>query len=600
MEVLQKAKKGLKGGQFLLQESAAYEVFTPEDFNEDQLMFADMAREFIEKRVLPNNAKIEKQADGIVPQLLEEAGELGILGAAVPEEYGGIEAEFNTEVILTDIIGVANSFSVAVSAHTGIGTLPVLYYGTEAQKQKYLPGLASGEIKAAYCLTEPESGSDALAARTKATLTEDGKHYILEGQKMWITNAGFADLFTVFAKIDGKHFTGFLVEAGSENLRLGAEEDKLGIKGSSTRQVFLEGVKVPVENVLGTIGEGHKIAFNVLNIGRYKLSVAVNGGAKGVTTVAVKYANERSQFGQAIANFGAIKHKLAEQAIRCFVTDAANYRTSNLLQKMIQDLVANKGVDKAQAKLLAAEEYAIECAMLKVLGSETLDYCADENVQIHGGNGFSEEYPAAKAFRDARINRIFEGTNEINRLLVVGQLMKRAMSGKVDLWSAAMKVQQELMSGTTSKNGKDSSGVLEVEKHAIQNAKKAVLMTLGAAAQKLQKQLTHEQEIVMNISDMMIDLFAAESALLRVEKRIGVKGEEACKEQIAIAKVYTNDTMERIRSNGKRAICGFAEGNELKMMLVGLKKLTSIMPFNTIAARRTIADKLIEANEYCF
>lgn len=599
MEVLQKTKQVLKGGQFLVKESVAHEVFTPEDFNEDQLMFADMAKEFVEKRVLPNTQKIDKQVEGLVPQLLEEVGELGVLGAAIPEEYGGIEAELNTEVILTDILGVANSFSVAISAHTGIGTLPVLYFGTEAQKQKYLPGLASGKIKAAYCLTEPGSGSDALAARTKATLTEDGKHYILEGQKMWITNAGFADLFTVFAKIDGKHFTGFLVEAGTENLRLGAEEDKLGIKGSSTRQVFLEGVKVPVENLLGEIGEGHKIAFNVLNIGRYKLSVAVNGGAKGVTTTAIKYANERSQFGTPIANFGAIKHKLAEQAIKCFVTDAANYRTSNLMQEMIEDLVTNQGVDKVQAKLLAAEEYAIECALLKVLGSETLDYCADENVQIHGGNGFSEEYPAAKSYRDSRINRIFEGTNEINRLLIVGQLMRRAKTGSVDLLTAAMNVQKELMAGTVGKE-KIQEGVLEVEKQAIRNAKKAILMTLGAAAQKLRSKLTNEQEVVMNISDMMIDLFAAESALLRVEKMVDMRGADTCAEQIAIAKVFTNDAMEQIRSNGKRAICGFAEGNELKMMLVGLKRLTSIMPFNTIAARRKIADKLIEANEYCF
>ncbi|MGB0931662.1 MAG: acyl-CoA dehydrogenase family protein [Chitinophagales bacterium] len=599
MEVLQNTKQVLKGGQFLVKESVAHEVFTPEDFNEDQQMFADMAREFVEKRVLPNNIKIDKQVEGLVPQLLEEAGELGILGAAIPEEYGGIEAELNTEVILTDVLGVANSFSVAVSAHTGIGTLPVLYFGTEAQKQKYLPGLADGTIKAAYCLTEPGSGSDALAARTKATLTEDGKHYILEGQKMWITNAGFADLFTVFAKIDGKHFTGFLVEAETENLRLGAEEDKLGIKGSSTRQVFLEGVKVPVENLLGAIGEGHKIAFNVLNIGRYKLSVAVNGGAKGVTTVAIKYANERSQFGQSIANFGAIKHKLAEQTIKCFVTDAANYRTSNLMQEMIEGLVTNQGVDKVQAKLLAAEEYAIECALLKVLGSETLDYCADENVQIHGGNGFSEEYTAAKAYRDARINRIFEGTNEINRLLIVGQLMRRAKGGSVDLLTAAMNVQKELMSGKAAKV-KIQEGVLETEKQAIRNAKKSVLMTLGAAAQKLKSQLTHEQEIVMNISDMVIDVFAAESALLRVEKMVDMRGVDTCEEQIAIAKVFTQDAMERIRSNGKRAICGFAEGNELKMMLVGLKRLTSIMPFNTIAARRKIAEKLIEANEYCF
>lgn len=598
MAIAESVKQVLKGGEFLIKDTLAQDVFTREDLNEEQQMFADMTQDFLTKRVWPNVIKIDKQQEGLMESLLDEAAELGILGASIPEEYGGMGVDINTESVLSEITGASHSFGVAVSAHTGIGTLPILYFGTEEQKQKYLPKLASGEIKAAYCLTEPGSGSDALAARTKATLTEDGKHYILEGQKMWITNAGFADLFTVFAKIDGKHFTGFLVEGDAENLRLGAEEDKLGIKGSSTRQVFLEGVKVPVENVLGKIGQGHKIAFNVLNIGRYKLSVMTAGGAKQNMELATKYAQERSQFKQPIANFGAIQHKLAEQAIKTYALDSANYRTSGLLNEKVAAEKA-KGIDPIKAKLVAAEEYAIECSILKVMGSEVLDYVVDETVQIHGGNGFSEEYLAARAYRDSRINRIFEGTNEINRLLTVDMLLKRAMKGKLDIMTPALAVQKELMAiPDFGANGSDE--LFAAEKKAIKNAKKAILMVAGAAAQKLMAKLKSEQEIIMSVTDMLIDLYAAESTLLRTEKLIGVRGKVACAEHIDATTVYLSDALERIFVNGKHAVCAFGEGDELRMMLLGLKRFTKYAPLNTVAARRRIAAKVLDAGGYPF
>lgn len=586
----------MKGGEFLITEQKASDVFIPEELNEEQLMFRSMAIDFIESKIWPNVAKIDKQVENptLVPALLEEVGALGMLGAGVPEEYGGMGVDFNTETVLSEELGKALSFGVAVAAHTGIGTLPILYFGTDAQKDKFLPDLATGKLKASYCLTEPNSGSDALAAKTKAIL--DGDEWVLNGQKMWITNAGFADLYIVFAQVDGDKFTGFIVERDTPGLTLGDEEVKLGIKGSSTRQVFFENVRIPKDNLLGEIGKGHKIAFNVLNIGRFKLCAMVMGGCKKAIDIATNYANERHQFGQAISGFGAIKHKLAEMATRTFATDSATYRVADLITDKIE-VLKKEGLSKAEAKLKAAEEYSIECAILKVLGSESLDYVIDEAVQIFGGTGYSEEYPVARMYRDARINRIFEGTNEINRMLAVGQLMKKAMKGELDLMSPAMKIQEELMA-IPDFGDDDDSDIFHSEKKAINNGKKAILLAAGAAAQKFMMELEKQQEVLMHLADMVIDIFTAESTLLRTEKMVSLKGEEAAYLQIQMTKTYLTNALERIHMSGKHAICGFAEGDELRMMLIGIKRFTKYEPFNTIAARQAIADKMIETNKY--
>jgi alkylation response protein AidB-like acyl-CoA dehydrogenase len=592
-----KQAKALLGGEWLIKESNPFETFIPEDFNEEQRMVMDMCTQFLDAEVLPIVERIDKLETGLMPSLLEKAGEQGLLSTSFPEQYGGLGKDFITSTIVNEGLGGGHSFSVAVAAHTGIGSLPILYFGTEEQKQKYIPKLASGEWKGAYGLTEPNSGSDALGAKTTAKLSDDGKYYILNGQKCWITNGGFADVYTVFAKIDGDKFTGFIVERGFEGFSQGPEEHKMGIKGSSTVQLYFQDCKVPVENVLGEIGRGHVIAFNILNIGRLKLCAAALGGSKRAATTSIQYAITREQFKLPIAKFGAIKHKMAEMAIRMWVCESALYRASKWIDDKEHELM-NSGKSFAEALLGAAEEYAIECAMLKVYGSEVLDYVVDEGVQIHGGNGFSDEYMISKAYRDSRINRIYEGTNEINRLLTVDMVLKRAMKGKLDLMGPAMAVQKELMS--IPDFGAEEEGAFAKELKYIANFKKSILMVAGAAVQKLMMQLEKEQEVLMNIADMAIETYNAESALLRVIKLTEQKGEAAVKLQADIMRTYLYDAADRINKSGKDALNSFAEGDELRMMHIGLKRFTKVEPFNTKDARRRICEKLVADNGYHF
>jgi alkylation response protein AidB-like acyl-CoA dehydrogenase len=589
--------KSHKGGEFIIHESKAEETFIPEEFSEEHQMMASMADEFLDAEVFPVLERIDAQEEGLMPSLMDKAGELGLLGVSIPEEYGGFGKDFITGMLITEKLGAGHSFAVAMAAHTGIGTLPILYFGNKAQKDKYLPKLATGEMKAAYCLTEPGSGSDALAAKTKAVLSSDGKNYILNGQKMWITNAGFADLFIVFAQVDGDKFTGFIVERTAPGLTLGEEEHKMGIKGSSTRQVFFSDCQVPAENLLGELGKGHLIAFNILNIGRAKLAGAALGGCKRATSISIQYANTREQFKLPIAKFGAIRHKLAEQAIRTYVMESALYRASYQIDEKEKQLLA-EGKEFAKALLGAAEEYAVECAILKVFGSEVLDFVVDEGVQIFGGYGFSADYPMDRAYRDSRINRIFEGTNEINRMLMLDMLLKRAMKGEIDLMTPAQNVQKELMAIPDFSNGDDAP--FSAEKKTIANMKKAVLMVAGTAVQKYMMQLAKEQEIIMNISDMLIEIYASESVLLRVEKLSGIKGMDAVATHIDIMKTFMNDSVDRLNLAGKSAINSMSEGDENRMLLMGLKRFTKHAPFNTKEARRRIAKELIEANRYCF
>jgi alkylation response protein AidB-like acyl-CoA dehydrogenase len=591
----------LKGGEFLIKDPAGPEsTFIPEEFNEEQQMIRDTVKDFLHSEIMPNLDRIEKQEEGLAPQLLEKMAELGLLGSHMPEQYGGMELDTNTNTLICDVFGPAASFTVSYAAHTGIGMLPILYFGDEAQKEKYLPRLINGELKAAYCLTEPSSGSDALAAKTRADLNDEGTHYVINGQKMWISNAGFADIFIVFAQIDGDKFTGFIVERNTPGISFGAEEQKLGIKGSSTRQVFFENVSVPKENVLGEIGKGHLIAFNALNIGRFKLCALCLGGAKQSSTSAIQYSNERIQFKQPISNFGAIKHKLAEQAIRIFASESALYRASQLLQLKSKALQED-GISYGEAKRLAAEEYAIECALLKVSGSEVLDYVVDETLQVHGGMGYSEEGTAARAYRDARINRIYEGTNEINRMLSIDMLFRRALKGDLDIVGPAWNVQKELASMPSFDK---PEGAYAEEKKAVKDFKKAVLMTAGAAA-KMQMDgelnLKDEQEIIMNVSDMLLDVFLAESMLLRVEKLSQMSNKPQDQELYdTMLKIYMTDATARIHKNGTDALVSFAEGDLLRTMLMGLKRFTKYTPTNVTKGRRMIADTLIAANEYCF
>lgn len=593
-------EQAIKGGEFLIKETKASEIFTPEDFNEEQRMISQQCKDFLAKEVYPRLDEIDSMKEPkLMPQILDKAGELGLLGTSVPTELGGFGMDFNTTMLVAEVIGGGHSFAVALSAHTGIGTLPILYYGNDAQKKKYIPKLASGEWKAAYCLTEPDSGSDANSGKTKAVLSPDGKHYVINGQKMWITNGGFADIYVVFAKIDqDKNLSAFIVEKAFGGITMNEEEKKMGIKGSSTRQIFFNDCKVPVENLLSERENGFKIAVNILNIGRIKLGVAAVGGSKMTISKATKYAKERKQFGVAIATFGAIKHKIAEATTRIFASESAHYRAGQNIDDAYNAFVA-QGMDSSKAKLKSLEEFAIECAILKVHGSEVLDYSVDEGVQIYGGMGFSAEGPMDRAYRDARINRIFEGTNEINRLLTIDMLMKRAMKGTLDLMNPAMAVQKELMAIPDFGASEDDS-LFAKEKKALANLKKAGLMVAGAAVQKFMAKLSEEQEVLMNLADMLIEGYVAESALLRVEKMIGTKGEKACEIQKEMAIIYLHGAIERAASAGKAAITSFAEGDELRLMLMGLKRFTKIEPYNLKEARRKVANYVIDKGEYPF
>ena len=593
-------RKAIKGGEFLIKETQAHEIFIPEEFTEEQKMISQQCKDFLAKEVYPRLDEIDSMKDPkIMPKILDKAGELGLLGTSIPAELGGFGMDFNTTMLVAEVIGGGHSVAVALSAHTGIGTLPILYYGNEEQKKKYIPKLATGEFKAAYCLTEPDSGSDANSGKTKAVLTKDGKHYVINGQKMWITNGGFADVFVVFAKIDqDKNLSAFIVEKSFGGITMNEEEKKMGIKGSSTRQIFFNDCKVPVENLLSERENGFKIAVNILNIGRIKLGVAAVGGSKMTISKAVKYAKERKQFGVPIATFGAIKHKLGDVAAQIYASESAHYRAGQNIDDAYDALIAG-GVEPGKARLRSLEDFAIECAILKVHGSEVLDLAVDEGVQIYGGMGFSAEGPMDRAYRDARINRIFEGTNEINRLLTIDMLIKRAMKGTLDLMTPAMAVQKELMS-IPDFGAADEEGVFAKEKKALANLKKAGLMVAGAAVQKFMNKLSEEQEILMNLADMMIEGYVAESVLLRVEKLIGTKGEKALEIQKDMAIIYLHHAMEKAASAGKQAIMSFAEGDELRLMLMGLKRFTKIDPYNLKNARRRVADHVIEKGEYPF
>jgi len=590
-------KRAIKGGEYLIRETEVQEIFIPEEFSEEQKMMAEATQDFVRTVIHPELDRIEKMEDGLLPSLMEKAGELGLLGVAVPQAYGGLGMDFNTSMLIADIIGATGSFSTAYGAHTGIGTLPIVYYGSEEQKKKYLPKLASGEWKSCYCLTEPDAGSDANSGKTKAVLTADGKHYLINGQKMWISNGGFADLLLVFAKIeDDKKLSAFIVEKSYGGITMNDEEKKLGIKGSSTRQIFFNDCKVPIENLLSERENGFKIAVNILNIGRIKLGAGVIGGCKEVISQCVNYAHDRKQFGTSISSFGAIKHKLAEMAIKTWVTEAASYRAGQNIDDKIKDLTT-RGTDEAQAKLKSFEQFSIECAIIKIHGSEMLDYVVDQGVQIYGGMGFSEEAPMARAYRDARITRIYEGTNEINRMLMVGMILKRAMKGELNIMEPAMAVSKELTS-VPSFETVDLSEPFSAEKDVLRRLKKSFLMVAGKAAQAFGPELEKEQEIMMNIADMMIEIYAAESALLRAEKLVGIKGAEACKLQTAAAQIYLYDATDKIHKAGKDAIASFTKGDEQKVMMMGLKRFTKSNPLNVKDLRRMIADHLISENKY--
>ena len=588
-------KNKIAGGSFLLEERRVEEVFTPEDFSEQHQLIGQTAEEFAVNEIVPNIEKIEHKDFSVTRDLLRKAGELGLSSVEIPEAYGGLEMDKVTAAVIADHIAKYAGFATTWGGHTGIGTLPIVYFGTEEQKQKYLPRLAAGEIVGAYALSEASSGSDALNCRARAELSKDGKHYILNGEKMWITNAGFADLFTVFAKIDGEKFTAFLVEKTFPGFSIGAEEHKMGIRGSSTCPIILNDCKVPAENLLGEIGKGHVIAFNILNIGRFKLGAMCVGGGRVSLENAIAYAKQRKAFTRVIADFGMVREKIANMASLIYVGESLVYRTVALMDAALGE-VDKAAPDAARQTLKAIEEYAVECSIIKVWGSEMIDYIVDETVQIYGGYGFVEEYPAERAYRDARINRIFEGTNEINRLIITGFLLKRAMSGQLPLMPAIKKLMDEVLSGPAM--GEDLEGALAEERKLVGQAKKLGLFAAGAATQKYMQAIQDQQEIMGAIADMTIETYAMESAVLRAQKIVEQKGEAAASLPIAMTRVYVAQSMEKIESAARKVIAAVAEGDMMRTQLAILRRLSKYEPFNTIELRQQIAEKMIERGRY--
>lgn len=591
-------KNTIKGGEFLVRETNSADIFIPEEFNEEQKMMAQSCHEFTDKEVLPVVDQLDKHDRELLIKLFKGAGELGLLGISVPEEYEGFGLNFVSSMLAAEEMGRSFSFAVAYSAHTGIGTSPILYYGTDEQKKKYVPKLATGEFIGAYCLTEPDAGSDANSGKAKAKLSADGKHYIVNGVKMWITNGGVADVLIVFAKIeDDKNLSAFIVDAKTDGIEIGPDEEKMGIKGSSTVQIYFNEAKVPVENLLGERDGGFKIALNILNLGRIKLGAATVGAAKGIAEYAIKYANERKQFGKLISSFKAIQFKLAEMAIKLFAAESLTYRASQNIDDAILGYVGS-GMSKEKATIEGLRQFSIEASISKVMCSEALDYVADEGVQIYGGMGYSAETPVERAFRDARINRIFEGTNEINRMVIVGEILKRAFKGELDLMKPAQEVAKELMGiPDFSPPGED---YFEEKKKLIKNFKKAILMVSGAAIQKFMQTLNDEQELLFNAANMIMDTYAAESMLLRVEKMVSMFGEEKASIYKDMLDVYLYDAAYRVNKEGIDAINSFAEGDEQMAMLMGMKRYTKAQPVNVRLARRRIAEKMLDENKYCF
>jgi alkylation response protein AidB-like acyl-CoA dehydrogenase len=584
----------ISGGSFLLEERKPDEVFTPEDFTEQHLLIGQTAEEFAVNEIVPNIEKMEHKDFSITRELLKKAGELGLSSSEIPEAYGGLEMDKVTAAVIADHIAKYAGFATTWGGHTGIGTLPIVYFGTEEQKNKYLPRLAAGEIVGAYALSEASSGSDALNCRARAELSKDGKHYILNGEKMWITNAGFADLFTVFAKVDGEKFTAFLVEKSFPGFSIGAEEHKMGIRGSSTCPIILNDCKVPAENMLGEIGKGHVIAFNILNVGRFKLGAMCVGGARVSLQNAIGYAKQRKAFGKVIADFGLVREKLANMAVGIYTGEALVYRTVGMMDVALAE-VDKSAADAAKETRKAIEEYAIECSIIKVWGSEMVDYAVDETVQIYGGYGFVEEYPAERAYRDARINRIFEGTNEINRLIITGFLLKRAMSGQLPLMPAIKKLMDEVLSGPSVE---EFEGPLAEEHKLVTSAKKLGLFVAGAATQKYMQAIQDQQEVMGALADMVIETYAMESAVLRAQKIAERSGENAASLPIAMTRVYLSQAMEKIEAAAKKVIAAVADGDMLRTQLAILRRLAKHEPFNTIELRRQIAEKVIERGKY--